>query len=105
MSLRFYRRGLGLKTEGIFGQEFEHGAVVFIDLQSGVRLAHKYSSLPTRHSGVAMPAIFRISTAMYGRWSITLPGMAPSARLESQHQPLLPGNAPARAARYRLRLA
>lgn len=37
--MRFYRRGLGLKTEGIIGQEFEHGAVVFIDLQSGVRLA------------------------------------------------------------------
>lgn len=38
-SLRFYRDGLGLKTEGIVGTEFEHGAVVFIDLQSGLRLA------------------------------------------------------------------
>jgi hypothetical protein len=28
-SLRFYRDGLGLSTEGIVGQEFEHGAVVF----------------------------------------------------------------------------
>jgi len=38
-SLRFYRDGLGLKTEGIVGEEFEHGAVVFFDLQPGLRLA------------------------------------------------------------------
>jgi catechol 2,3-dioxygenase-like lactoylglutathione lyase family enzyme len=39
VSLRFYRDGLGLQTEGIIGQEFEHGAVVFFDLQYGVKLA------------------------------------------------------------------
>jgi catechol 2,3-dioxygenase-like lactoylglutathione lyase family enzyme len=38
-SLCFYRDGLGLVTEGIVGQEFEHGAVVFIQLQTGLRLA------------------------------------------------------------------
>jgi uncharacterized protein len=38
-SLRFYRDGLGLETEGIIGTEFEHGAVVFFDLQLGVKLA------------------------------------------------------------------
>jgi catechol 2,3-dioxygenase-like lactoylglutathione lyase family enzyme len=38
-SLRFYRDGLGLSTDGIVGAEFEYGAVVFIDLQSGLRLA------------------------------------------------------------------
>lgn len=38
-SLRFYRDGLGLPTDGIVGREFEHGAVVFIDLQGGLRLA------------------------------------------------------------------
>lgn len=38
-SLRFYRDGLGLPTEGIVGEEFEYGAVVFIDLQPGLRLA------------------------------------------------------------------
>ncbi|TDQ39798.1 VOC family protein [Aureibacillus halotolerans] len=38
-SLIFYRDGLGIQTEGIIGEEFEHGAVVFIDLQSGVKLA------------------------------------------------------------------
>lgn len=38
-ALRFYRDGLGLKTEGIVGTEFEQGAVVFFDLQSGLKLA------------------------------------------------------------------
>ena len=38
-SLRFYRDGLGLKSEGIVGKEFEHGAVAFFDLQSGLKLA------------------------------------------------------------------
>jgi uncharacterized protein len=38
-SLRFYRDGLGLATPGIVGKEFEHGAVAFFDLQSGLELA------------------------------------------------------------------
>jgi len=38
-SLRFYRDGLGFPTEGIIGKEFEYGAVVFIQLQPGLRLA------------------------------------------------------------------
>lgn len=38
-SLRFYRDGLGLKTEGIVGTEFEYGAVAFFELQGGLRLA------------------------------------------------------------------
>ncbi|MEX0770187.1 MAG: VOC family protein [Balneolaceae bacterium] len=38
-SLRFYRDGLGLKTDGIVGEKFDHGAVAFFELQSGVRLA------------------------------------------------------------------
>ena len=37
-SLGFYRDGLGLRTEGIVGGEFEHGAVVFFELQAGVKL-------------------------------------------------------------------
>lgn len=28
-SLKFYRDGLGLPTQGIVGREFEHGAVAF----------------------------------------------------------------------------
>jgi len=38
-SLAFYRDGLGFATQGIFGTEFEHGAVVFFDLQPGLKLA------------------------------------------------------------------
>jgi Predicted lactoylglutathione lyase len=39
VSLRFYRDGLGFATEGIVGQEFEHGAVAFIPLENGLQLA------------------------------------------------------------------
>jgi catechol 2,3-dioxygenase-like lactoylglutathione lyase family enzyme len=38
-SVRFYRDGLGLRTEGIVGTEFEHGSVAFFDLQAGLKLA------------------------------------------------------------------
>jgi uncharacterized protein len=38
-SVRFYRDGLGLKTEGIVGKQFEYGAVAFFELQGGLRLA------------------------------------------------------------------
>src|SRR5690606_2668713 len=38
-SLKFYRDGLGLPTEGIIGAQFEHGAVAFFDLQAGLKLA------------------------------------------------------------------
>ena len=38
-AIKFYRDGLGLKTEGIIGGQFEYGAVAFFDLQSGLRLA------------------------------------------------------------------
>lgn len=38
-SLRFYRDGLGLPTQGIIGIEFEHGAVAFFDLQENLKLA------------------------------------------------------------------
>jgi catechol 2,3-dioxygenase-like lactoylglutathione lyase family enzyme len=38
-AVKFYRDGLGMKTQGIVGTEFEHGAVAFFELQSGLRLA------------------------------------------------------------------
>ena len=38
-AVAFYRDGLGFPTEGIVGKEFEHGAVAFFDLESGLRLA------------------------------------------------------------------
>jgi catechol 2,3-dioxygenase-like lactoylglutathione lyase family enzyme len=34
----FYR-AMGLPTEGIIGEEFEHGTVAFFDLQAGLKLA------------------------------------------------------------------
>lgn len=38
-AVAFYQDGLGFPTEGIVGREFEHGAVAFFDLESGLRLA------------------------------------------------------------------
>jgi catechol 2,3-dioxygenase-like lactoylglutathione lyase family enzyme len=38
-SVKFYAEGLGLKTEGIVGSEFEFGAVAFFELASGLQLA------------------------------------------------------------------
>lgn len=38
-AVAFYRDGLGLRTEGIIGTEFENGAVAFFGLQAGLRLA------------------------------------------------------------------
>ena len=44
-SVRFYRDGLGWKTEGIVGTEFEYGAVAFFGLQSGLKLALWYQEM------------------------------------------------------------
>ncbi len=38
-SLAFYRDGLGLATQGIFGTEFEDGAVVFFNMNDDLILA------------------------------------------------------------------
>ncbi|SPA01405.1 putative glyoxalase; includes bleomycin resistance proteins and dioxygenase [Cupriavidus taiwanensis] len=38
-AVRFYRDGLGLPTAGIVGEQFEHGAVAFFELQAGLKLA------------------------------------------------------------------
>lgn len=35
----FYSNGLGLPTDGIIGQEYEFGAVVFFNLEGGLKLA------------------------------------------------------------------
>lgn len=52
-SLRFYRDGLGFPTDGIVGQEFEYGAVVFVQLQPGLRLALWPRASIARDSGLA----------------------------------------------------
>ena len=36
-SLSFYRDGLGWPIEGIIGEEFENGAVVFFELHKGLK--------------------------------------------------------------------
>jgi catechol 2,3-dioxygenase-like lactoylglutathione lyase family enzyme len=38
-AVKFYRDSLGLATDGIVGEEFEHGAVAFFDMQPGLKLA------------------------------------------------------------------
>ena len=56
-SLRFYRDGLGLQTPGIIGAEFEHGAVAFLDLQPGLKLAiwPRAMAAPRRYPRTARP--------------------------------------------------
>lgn len=53
-ALRFYRDGLGFRTEGIVGAEFDHGAVVFIDLQAGLKLALWPRTSLARDSGLPL---------------------------------------------------
>ena len=55
-SLRFYRDGLGFKTEGIVGKEFEQGAVAFFDLQAGLKLAIWPRKSLAHDSGLALGA-------------------------------------------------
>lgn len=55
-ALVFYRDGLGLATEGIVGQQFEHGAVVFIQLQAGLRLALWPRSSIAHDTGLSVSA-------------------------------------------------
>jgi hypothetical protein len=52
-SLRFYRDGLGFTTEGIVGQEFEYGAVVFFELEAGLKLALFPRASLARDAGLA----------------------------------------------------
>ena len=38
-SMKFYQNGLGWKTKGIIGTEFENGEVVLFDLDNGMKLS------------------------------------------------------------------
>jgi len=53
-SLIFYRDGLGLRTNGIVGTEFEYGAAAFFDLQSGLKLALYPRTSLAKDSGLPM---------------------------------------------------
>ena len=55
-SLRFYRDGLGLPSEGIVGTEFEYGAVAFFELQAGVMLALWPRNSISRDTGIPQGA-------------------------------------------------
>jgi catechol 2,3-dioxygenase-like lactoylglutathione lyase family enzyme len=53
-AVRFYRDGLGLRTEGIVGTEFEFGAVAFFELQGGLKLALWPRSSLARDTGLPL---------------------------------------------------
>ena len=53
-SFKFYHEGLGLPSDGIVGREFEHGAVAFLDLQVGLKLALWPRKSLSHDSGLAL---------------------------------------------------
>ncbi|MFZ0547065.1 MAG: VOC family protein [Candidatus Promineifilaceae bacterium] len=53
-SVKFYRDGLGLPTEGIVGEEFEYGAVAFFELQNGLILATWPRKSIARDTGIPL---------------------------------------------------
>lgn len=53
-AVRFYRDGLGLKTEGVVGTEFEYGAVAFFDLQADLKLALWPRKSVARDTGIPL---------------------------------------------------
>ena len=55
-AVRFYRDGLGLKTEGIVGTQFEHGAVAFFELQAGLKIALWPRASLAHDAGIAVGA-------------------------------------------------
>jgi len=62
-AVRFYRDGLGWKTEGVVGTEFEHGAVAFFDLMNGLRVALWPRERLSHDSG--LPVVKPSSTDIY----------------------------------------
>src|SRR5919112_3192224 len=69
-ALRFYRDGLGLPTEGIIGNEFEIGAVVFIHLKGGMILALWPSTSLEKDAQVEVPRN-RTGAVMIGHIAIS----------------------------------
>lgn len=55
-AVAFYRDGLGLPTEGIVGTEFEHGAVAFFELDSGLKLGLWPRASLARDTGLPVSA-------------------------------------------------
>ena len=61
----FYRDGLGLPTEGIVGQEFDHGAVAFFKLAGGLILALYPSASLAQEARIA-PTAGRLGAVAIG---------------------------------------
>ena len=55
-AVAFYREGLGWPTEGVIGEEFEHGAVAFFNLEGWLRLALWPRASLSHDSGVPLAA-------------------------------------------------
>ena len=55
-SLTFYRDGLGLPTRGIVGQQFDHGAVAFFELDGGLILALWPAASLAKDAGIEVTA-------------------------------------------------
>ena len=53
-AFRFYQDGLGLKSEGIVGQEFDYGSVAFFELQADLKLALWPRASIAHDSGLAL---------------------------------------------------
>lgn len=70
-AVAFYRDGLGWRTDGIVGEELEHGAVAFFDLQNGLKLAlwayedvsHDTGLTMTTHNPVEFTLGYNVNTA------------------------------------------
>lgn len=58
-AVRFYRDGMGMKTQGIVGTQFEYGAVAFFELQRGLKLALWPRNSIARDAGIALGAAER----------------------------------------------
>lgn len=63
-SLRFYRDGFSLKTDGIVGTNFEHGAVVFFDFQACLKLGRWPHKSLAHDSGLALSASYATEISM-----------------------------------------
>jgi catechol 2,3-dioxygenase-like lactoylglutathione lyase family enzyme len=84
-ALRFYRDGMGLPTPGIIGTEFEHGAVVFIDLQPGLKLALWPRKSVAHDSGLEIPRGGAVSLAHNVRSRSEVDAVMAQARAAGAH--------------------
>jgi hypothetical protein len=67
-SMKFHRNGLGLKTEGIVGKEFEFGAVFLSDLQYGQQLKREAAHVKTNNP-VESISLFDFTPPIHVPWS------------------------------------